>query len=143
MYRVPPNCYFEVDDFESDWDFSKPFDFVHARNLVGSVRDFPVLFQRVMNNLKPGGWVEMMDFSGEKFLSDDDTVQKAPNLNEWARLQNEAARDFGKEFGVTKHLKRWMIDAGFKNVTEEVYKVCLYPASTRTLSMYIVATNYT
>jgi trans-aconitate methyltransferase len=127
MYRVPPNCFFEINDFESDWDFSKPlpFDFIHARNLVGSVRDFPLLFQRMMNNLQPGGWVEMMDFSGERFFSDDETVQNAPQLNEFVRLLNEACHAFGKEFGVTKHYKQWMIDAGFKNVKEEVYKVCL------------------
>ncbi|RMJ24856.1 Methyltransferase [Aspergillus sp. HF37] len=57
----------------------------------------------------------------------DETVQNAQQLHEWARLLNEACRAFGKEFGVTKHYKQWMIDAGFKNVKEEVYKVPINP----------------
>lgn len=123
FYRVPPNCFFEVDDFESDWSFSKPFDFIHGRNLAGSVRDFLGLYERIMCNLKPGGWVEMVDFAGDRFLSDDDTVQNSSSLNEWARLLNEACNKFGKEFGIARNHKQWLIDSGFKNVRENVYKV--------------------
>lgn len=125
LHRVPPNCYFEVDDFESDWDFSKPFDFVHGRYLATSIRDYPLLFKRIKDNLKPGGWVEMADFAGESFYSDDDSIQKAPDLTKLASLLNEASHKFGKELDVARHLKQRMIDAGFTNVTEDVYKVCL------------------
>lgn len=127
LYRVPPNCFFEIDDFESDWDFSKPFDFIHARNLAGSVRDFSGLNKRIMRNLRPGGWVEIADFAGDRPLSDDDTAQNAPNLNEWIRLLNEACNKFGKDFSAARKHKQLLIDAGFKNVREEVYKVCLLP----------------
>lgn len=61
------------------------------------------------------------------FFSDDDTVQKATNLNEWVRLLNEATHKFGKELDVARHHKQWMIGAGFKNVRDDVYKVCLQP----------------
>ncbi|RMJ21174.1 Methyltransferase [Aspergillus sp. HF37] len=124
---VPPNCYFEVDDFESDWSFSKPFDFIHGRTLAGSVRDLPLLYQRIKNNLKPGGWIEMVDFVGDEFFADDDSLEKAPYLTEWARLQKVAFHKFGKEFGIARDHKQRMIDAGFKNVREEVYKAPLNP----------------
>jgi hypothetical protein len=89
-----------------------------------------MLFQRAMNNLKPGGWVEMADFAGAIF-SDDDSMEKAPYLTEWARLNQEAFRKFGKDLGIAGQHKQRMIDAGFKNVREEVYKVCLlsYPST--------------
>ena len=87
--------------------------------------DFPRLYQRIIANLKPGGWVEMMDFAAEQFYSDDDTVQRAKNLNEWCKLLNEASEKFGKELDVARLHKQRMIDAGFKNVKEEIYKVCL------------------
>lgn len=125
LRRVPPNCSFEVDDYESEWDFSRPFDFIHGRYLSGAVRDVPLLFQRIMNNLKPGGWVEMVDMSGDRILSDDDTVERATNLQEWIRLLNEACNKFGKPIDVARYHKYWMIDAGFKNVEEEIYKVGL------------------
>lgn len=126
MPRVPPNCYFEVDDFESDWEFSRPFDFIHARALAGSVRSFPNLFRRIMDNLNPGGWVEMVEIPAE-FFSDDDSIQRAPMLRDWARLQNEACSKFGKDMNVAGKHKQRMIDAGFKNVKEEIYKVCVSP----------------
>jgi trans-aconitate methyltransferase len=121
---VPPNCYFEVDDYESDWSFSRPFDFIHGRVLTGSVRDYPELFRRIKNNLAPNGWAEMGEVAAEPF-SDDDSLQGAPNLREWMRLQEEAGLKFGKKMNVAQHYKQWMIDAGFKNVKEEVYKVYL------------------
>ncbi|RMJ20852.1 Methyltransferase [Aspergillus sp. HF37] len=119
---VPPNCFFEVNDYESEWDFSKPFDFIHGRNLAGTIRDCSVLYDRIKNNLKVGGWVEMVDFPGEIF-SDDDTIKVAPNVVEWARLQVEACAKFGKEFNIATQHKQLMANAGFTNLKEEIYKV--------------------
>lgn len=125
LFRVPPNCFFEVDDYESEWDFSKPFDFIHGRNLAGTVRDYSALYGRIKNNLKPGGWVEMVDMAGMVF-SDDDTGKDAPNLMEWARLICDACAKFGKEFDVASQHKEIMTGAGFTNVREEIYKVRLH-----------------
>lgn len=43
---VPPNVTFFVDDIEDDWDFSAPFDFVFARFLTGSLKDWPRFFKQ-------------------------------------------------------------------------------------------------
>ena len=124
LIRTPPNCYFEINDFESEWHFKRPFDFIHGRNIVGSVRDYPLLFKRAHENLNNGGWAEFIDFLTVPF-SDDGTLEKCPNFSEWCRLLNEASAKLGKPLGVAANLKQWMIDAGFKNVQEEIYKVCL------------------
>lgn len=59
--RVPPNVRFLVDDIESDWaDEMNQFDFIHARNLLVSIRDFGKLIRQcyqyavVMTPLSPG-----------------------------------------------------------------------------------------
>lgn len=75
-----------------------------------------------MNNLKPRGWVEFVDFPAELF-SDDESRQNAPNINEWCKLLDEASRKFGKDLNVTAKYKQWLIDAGFRNVKEDMYKV--------------------
>lgn len=113
-----------MDDFESEWEFKKPFDFIHARNIGGASRDFPRLLRRMKRNLKNGGYVELMDFVAD-FFSDDDTINNAPNVVKWCKLIDEASLEFGKQLNVAPKYKQWMIDAGFKNVTEEVYKVRL------------------
>lgn len=98
-----------------------------------------MLYQRAMNNLKPGGWVEMADFAGT-FFSDDDSMEKAPYLTEWARLQKEAFHKIGKDIGIAPDHKQRMIDAGFKSVREEVYKVCLlscFPTTTTLSYVYV------
>lgn len=41
---VPPNCRFEIDDAESEWSYERDsFDFIHNRNFVCSIRDWPRL----------------------------------------------------------------------------------------------------
>lgn len=37
---IPPNLKFVVDDFEDEWVDVAKYDFIHARYLAGSVRDF-------------------------------------------------------------------------------------------------------
>jgi hypothetical protein len=43
---VPPNAKFIVDDFEEEWVYQTPFDFIHGRYLAGSVKDFGRLVQQ-------------------------------------------------------------------------------------------------
>ena len=122
---VVPNCSFEVNDYESEWDYRKPFDFIHARTLGGAVRDFPLLIQRAKDHLNPGGWLEFADFTGEVF-SDDGGLERAPYMVELYKLIDEASVKFGKKQNVAPYYKRWLIEAGFHNVKQEVYKVYLY-----------------
>lgn len=42
---MPPNVRFIVDDNEDDWEFSMPFDFVFARFMTGSIKDWPRFFK--------------------------------------------------------------------------------------------------
>lgn len=120
---LPPNCSFEVNDCESSWDYSKPFTFIHARSLGGSVRDYATLFERSLQNLENGGWMEFVDFAID-FFSDDNTLEKAPRLVEWQRVLNQASVKFGKQLNIAEDCRQWMIDAGFMDVRQEVYKVC-------------------
>ncbi|GAD92425.1 TAM domain methyltransferase, putative [Paecilomyces variotii No. 5] len=123
---VPPNCRFIIDDFELEWNFSQPFDFIHARSIEGSVKDYQRLFSQAHRNLKPGGWFEVADATVGVFC-DDESVERAPNLLEWRDRLIEASGKFGKQMGVSHRYKDWMVEAGFTDVTEEVYKVPYSP----------------
>lgn len=72
--------------------------------------------------MKPGGWLELSDFEMEHF-SDDDTLDLAPSLGEWFRLLIEASSRFNRPMKVAADHQRNMIDAGFTDVKEKIYKV--------------------
>ena len=45
--RVPPNCRFEIDDAEDDWTWDEEsFDYIHNRNFVCAIREWPKLVQQ-------------------------------------------------------------------------------------------------
>ncbi|RJE23445.1 Methyltransferase [Aspergillus sclerotialis] len=118
----PSNCYFEVDDFESDWEYITPFDFIFCRNIAGSVRDFPLLLSRAKENLNKDGWIELVDFV-PRIWSDDNTIERAPETRRWAKLLRVASNRFGKDLDLVPHYKNFLREAGFKNVREETFKV--------------------
>lgn len=45
--NVPPNLKFMIDDFEDEWGYEhQPFDYIHARYLATSVKDWPGLMKQ-------------------------------------------------------------------------------------------------
>lgn len=121
---VPPNCQFEVDDFESPWLYSQPFDFIHARDLEGSVADEELLFRRVFENLKPGGYFEI-DGPAIQIKSDDGSHEKAETTLLYMRDGHACARRFGKPADQAPFRKDKLKKIGFVDVTEIVLKVGL------------------
>jgi SAM-dependent methyltransferase len=121
---VPPNCKFYVDDAEAEWNYptDEHFDLIHGRGLGGGIKDWPRLYGQIYRNLKPGGWLELVEHEAT-FRSDDDTIQRAPWTGRLLNGLYEAGRRIGKTLTVAHMHKKWMEDAGFLDVREEVYKV--------------------
>ena len=110
---TPPNLKFLIDDFEAEWEHEKdPFDYIHACLLIGSVKDWPRLFQQAFRCLKPGGYVEFQDWDVTLY-SQDDTLPFDCPLNRWTRLVIESLAMMGSEPCPGLHLEKWMKDAGF------------------------------
>lgn len=51
MDWVPPNVKFVVENFEEEWSFRHKFDYIHCRNLVGSISDYPGLMARIYESV--------------------------------------------------------------------------------------------
>jgi SAM-dependent methyltransferase len=50
---VPPNCRFEIDDAEAEWTWPEDhFDYIHNRNFVCAIRDWPRLIQKTYQYAK-------------------------------------------------------------------------------------------
>jgi SAM-dependent methyltransferase len=118
---VPPNCRFEIDDLEKEWTWSQSFDYIFSRMMVGSFADWDSYVSQAHNHLEPGGWIEMVDclFPIE---SDDGTLNDDQAIMQWINYLIEASTKLGRPLTEAKHHKQRLIDAGFENVQQKVFK---------------------
>lgn len=89
--------------------------------MVGSVKDFPKLFGTIFENLNPGGYVEFQDYY-VKLQAVDGTLDGTA-LQRWNNMLNEALTHTGRSGLHAIHYKRWMREAGFKDVSETKFAV--------------------
>ncbi|KAJ4290085.1 hypothetical protein N0V88_006591 [Collariella sp. IMI 366227] len=120
-HMVAPNVEFFIGDLEETWNFVHPFDFVYARMLTGSIKDWPKFFAQSFEQLNPGGRVEACDIVCP-LLCDDGTLPENCPLKEWDRLCLEATIKLGAPFDSARHYEQQMKDAGFQNVTVVKHK---------------------
>lgn len=119
---VPPNCKFEVDDITSTWTYpANHFDFIHVREMFGSIPDWDAFFAQCWHSLKPGGYLEVVEHSVEP-ISDDNTVGPDHFYTFWGRTVVESGQYFGKSFTIWRESADLLRRAGFDNVVESLYK---------------------
>ncbi|KAL1974795.1 hypothetical protein VTN31DRAFT_4999 [Thermomyces dupontii] len=97
------------------------FDFIHARFLALSIRDFGKLIKQCYRSAKPGGWVEFQDWDGYP-TSEDGSV----NGTGFQQYYNElycASEKAGYETRPGPKLEQWFKDAGFVNVHVEKFVI--------------------
>ncbi|KAL8660698.1 MAG: hypothetical protein Q9202_006312 [Teloschistes flavicans] len=115
---VPPNCIFEVDDVTMEWTFRKDsFDFIHSREMFGSIADWDEYFRQCYLHLKPGGWVEALE-RGVKPVSDDGSVGPDHFWTTWGDTVLSVGETWGKGFNAWEILKEKMEAAGFVDVVQ-------------------------
>lgn len=88
----------------------------------GSIADWPRLFKQAYDHMVPGAWIEVTDSEAWASAYDD----SLPDTSSYAELQkrlDEASTKFGRKMNIAPHHKQALIDAGFKDVVEEVRKV--------------------
>lgn len=52
-FSVPPNVKFEIDDFEDEWTFSRPFDYIHSRMNNSSIANWEDFVRRSYEYVSP------------------------------------------------------------------------------------------
>lgn len=120
---APPNLEFHVEDIEDDWNFPEnTFDLIHIRGMAGFIQDWPRLIKQCMTALKPGGYLELRDFTAPLMREDggEDTI-----LQEWVQLWEQGALRSGKQWlSVPPNFKALITAAGFNDITaSEMIKV--------------------
>ncbi|KAH7121481.1 S-adenosyl-L-methionine-dependent methyltransferase [Dactylonectria macrodidyma] len=122
---VPPNLEFQIDDCTQEWTFEEnSLDYVHIRFLVGSVIDWPALFQQAYRCLKPGGYIESYE-GGPNIGSDDGSVTKTSAMGQWGEIFCEGGRRIGRSFSIVEdeEQRKGIEAAGFVDIEEKDFKV--------------------
>jgi 2-polyprenyl-3-methyl-5-hydroxy-6-metoxy-1,4-benzoquinol methylase len=112
---VPPNSRFILEDFNSEWAAPNKYDFIHARELLGSVPDWISMYRKVYNALKPGGWFDQAE-PCLLFRSDQSEIEDDHAYSLWNKVMIDAGKKAGMEFDVGPKIKDRLTDAGFVNV---------------------------
>ena len=119
---VPPNLRFEVDDIEDEWVYTKPFDFIHGRYILPSLKQPRATLQRIFEHLRPGGWVEIME-TLMVIEAIDDSLSKSV-LPRWHNLIMDGVLKMGRGNPmVPLNTRQWLTEIGFVNVTEKKFAV--------------------
>ncbi|KAL7272619.1 hypothetical protein RUND412_004565 [Rhizina undulata] len=121
---VPPNLSFEIDDVEETWTYQdNSFDFIHIRSMAGFVYDWPKLYRQAFRALKPGGWIEVQDFT-DGLCSDDGSLPEDSSLIKWFEHWEEASVKHGRQWKNAVHgIPTGLVDTGFIDVTEKMTKI--------------------
>lgn len=114
---LPPNCHFEVFDFNDRWTFKRKFDLICGRMLIGSISSPQPLFQEVFKALVPGGWVEIQDVCPPTLISQESAFRKW--RDEWCTALQKGGRDPY----LAKELPQILTPLGFKNVTVQEFRI--------------------
>lgn len=128
---VPLNVFFEIDDAEEEGGWTWPddeFDFIHFRHMAGAFSDWAQVYSEAYRCLKPGGWIEVLDFDNHDktllhFFDEDSSVRS------YLGAVNECAQKVGKPRG-TAHLEPEVFTTvGFIDVaiTEKVIPMGVWP----------------
>ncbi|KAL2214974.1 S-adenosyl-L-methionine-dependent methyltransferase [Thermoascus aurantiacus ATCC 26904] len=119
---IPPNVKFIVDDIEDEWLYENDsFDFIHARFLVFSIRDFPKLIKQAYKCTKPGGWVEFQDWDPICRSEDGTTIGTA--IEDYFKLMIEGYGNQGYETCPGPKLEQWLRDAGFQDIKAKKLRI--------------------
>jgi SAM-dependent methyltransferase len=119
---VPPNCHFEIEDCNLDWTYpASHFDFVHVRELFGSVPDWDRFFAQALHTLKPGGYMEVIEHSVTP-ISDDGTVGPESFYALWGNTVTEMGERRGKSFDIWRESRGRMEKAGFVECVESTFR---------------------
>ncbi|PKS08428.1 hypothetical protein jhhlp_005139 [Lomentospora prolificans] len=130
---TPPNCEFQMDDAQLDWTWpADHFDYIHIRDLYGSIDDWSTLYKRAYHHLKPGGWFEDLELD---IRAHSDVVTDPEHIyHQWNRVFQEAGEKMGRTFKIAigSRMHDLMEEAGFVDITERKFRLpigdwCLDP----------------
>lgn len=128
---APEGLYHNIDvrspvDYESPWAMGEgSFDFIHLQMGLGSVGNWPLLYEKIYRNLKPGGWFEHVeiDFTPQ---SVDGTLPQDGILRKWWHTYVAPPYSVvGRSIMYDPGTKDLLEQKGFTHIKHEEYRLPL------------------
>jgi len=119
----PSNVRFEVDDVCSPWVYPEDhFDFIHIRGLLGSIADWPALYQQAYRHMVPGAYIEQVEWSVH-CRSLDGSLSTNPVFVRWSEETLRCGTLTGKTYEIAENMAGLIREAGFVDVVEKRFKM--------------------
>ncbi|KAI1376688.1 S-adenosyl-L-methionine-dependent methyltransferase, partial [Hypoxylon crocopeplum] len=116
--RAPQNVYWEIDDAELEWE--RPpnhYDLIHLRNMSGAFSDWQHIYRSAFTCIKPGGWIEVLDFDDQRGMSSfHQFFEPGSIIHKVAIDIQESAIMHGRPLGVCHLEPRFLVNAGYVDV---------------------------
>ncbi|KAI1085066.1 tam domain protein [Whalleya microplaca] len=121
---VPPNVHFYIHDARvNKWWWPEPFDYIHIRMTLGAWEDFEQdVARKSFDHLEPGGWFEAQELLSTIGCDDDSMPDDYPLRCLFEDLE-DCSRIEKRPIDIAKTYKQSLINAGFVDVTQTVYKI--------------------
>ncbi|KAI1396163.1 S-adenosyl-L-methionine-dependent methyltransferase [Hypoxylon fuscum] len=116
--RAPQNVFWEIDDAELEWERpANHYDLIHLRDMSGSFSDWQYIYRSAFTCIKPGGWIEVLDFDDDKGMSSFHSFfEPGSIIHKVANDLHEASKLHGKPRGVCHLEPRFLVNAGYVDV---------------------------
>jgi SAM-dependent methyltransferase len=139
--RVPQNVYWEIDDAEIEWERpSNYYDLVHLREMTGAFADWEAIYRSAFRCLKPGGWIEVLDFDDRNGMRDLFAYFEHESLLfKLAQDLQEASVLSGRPRGIEHLEPRLLVNAGYVDVKLTEYSVPLKTQDGSTGKFWLLA----
>ncbi|OTA99188.1 hypothetical protein M426DRAFT_325383 [Hypoxylon sp. CI-4A] len=140
--RVPQNVFWEIDNAELEWE--RPpnyYDLIHLRDMSGAFSNWESIYRSAFECLKPGGWIEVLDFDDHRGMSNFYSLFEPDSIvHKIARDLREAVNRYGKPRGVSHLEPRFLINAGYVDVQLTEHSIPLRTEDGATGKFWLLAT---
>ncbi|KND87901.1 hypothetical protein TOPH_07464 [Tolypocladium ophioglossoides CBS 100239] len=118
---TPPNVEFRVEDLDDEFrpwtSIYADADLMHLRFLLPTVRRPRQILQRCLENLKPGGWIEIHDLVPKIFSDDGTAGDDHPIHTLYQQIDGPFSSLYGWNIHFPANLASTLREMGFVNVS--------------------------
>ncbi|KAJ4291261.1 hypothetical protein N0V88_006262 [Collariella sp. IMI 366227] len=122
---VPPNVRFELEDANLNWTYKDGSqDYIHVRNMLGTIADWPKFYRDAFRVCKPGGWMEHHEEEAEWHAYDKEIPDHSA-MGQAKQVFSAGGKKFGRTFNIiTEDIQRQCMEAaGFVDIVVKDFEV--------------------